>query len=42
LTANSTKALENLAQTIVFLVSDEADFLTGQIISVDGAKTAHS
>ena len=31
---------EEIAQTIVFLASDKADFLTGQIIGVNGGKTA--
>jgi NAD(P)-dependent dehydrogenase (short-subunit alcohol dehydrogenase family) len=31
---------EEIAQTIVFLGSDKAPFLTGQIISVDGGKSA--
>jgi len=31
---------EEIAQTILFLASDKADFLTGQIIRVDGGKTA--
>jgi NAD(P)-dependent dehydrogenase (short-subunit alcohol dehydrogenase family) len=31
---------EDIAQTIVFLASDKADFLTGQIIGVNGGKTA--
>jgi NAD(P)-dependent dehydrogenase (short-subunit alcohol dehydrogenase family) len=31
---------EEIAQTIVFLASDEASFLTGQIIGVDGGKSA--
>jgi NAD(P)-dependent dehydrogenase (short-subunit alcohol dehydrogenase family) len=31
---------EEIAQTIVFLGSDKARFLTGQSIAVDGAYTA--
>jgi NAD(P)-dependent dehydrogenase (short-subunit alcohol dehydrogenase family) len=31
---------EEIAQTIVFLGSDKARFLTGQIITVDGGYTA--
>jgi NAD(P)-dependent dehydrogenase (short-subunit alcohol dehydrogenase family) len=31
---------EEIAQAIVFLASDKADYLTGQIIGVDGGKTA--
>ncbi len=31
---------EELAQTIVFVASDKASFLTGQIVSVDGGKSA--
>jgi NAD(P)-dependent dehydrogenase (short-subunit alcohol dehydrogenase family) len=31
---------EEIAQTIVFLASDKVDFLTGQIIGVNGGKTA--
>jgi len=31
---------EEIAQTIVFLASGKADFLTGQIIGVNGGKTA--
>lgn len=31
---------EEIAQTIVFLASDKADFLTGQIIGVNGGRTA--
>ena len=31
---------EEIAQTIVFLASDKARFLTGQIITVDGGYTA--
>jgi NAD(P)-dependent dehydrogenase (short-subunit alcohol dehydrogenase family) len=31
---------EDIAATIVFLASDKADFLTGQIIGVNGGKTA--
>ena len=31
---------EEIAQTIVFLASNKADFLTGQIIGVNGGKTA--
>ena len=31
---------DEVAQAIVFLTSDKASFLTGQIISVDGGKSA--
>src|ERR1700723_1352802 len=31
---------DELAQTIVFLTSDKAAFITGQIVSVDGGKSA--
>jgi NAD(P)-dependent dehydrogenase (short-subunit alcohol dehydrogenase family) len=31
---------EDIAATIVFLASDRADFITGQIIGVNGGKTA--
>jgi NAD(P)-dependent dehydrogenase (short-subunit alcohol dehydrogenase family) len=31
---------EEIAQTIVFLASDKVNFLTGQIIGVNGGKTA--
>jgi NAD(P)-dependent dehydrogenase (short-subunit alcohol dehydrogenase family) len=31
---------EDIASTIVFLSSDKAAFLTGQIIGVNGGKTA--
>jgi NAD(P)-dependent dehydrogenase (short-subunit alcohol dehydrogenase family) len=31
---------EEIAQTIVFLASDKAEFLTGQVIKVNGGKTA--
>jgi NAD(P)-dependent dehydrogenase (short-subunit alcohol dehydrogenase family) len=31
---------EEIAQAIVFLASDNADFITGQIIGVNGGKTA--
>jgi 3-oxoacyl-[acyl-carrier protein] reductase len=31
---------EDIAAMIVFLASDKADFLTGQIIGVNGGKTA--
>jgi len=31
---------EEIAQTIVFLASDKAPFITGQIIGVDGGKMA--
>jgi NAD(P)-dependent dehydrogenase (short-subunit alcohol dehydrogenase family) len=31
---------DEIAQTIVFLASDKAPFLTGQVIGVDGGKTA--
>jgi NAD(P)-dependent dehydrogenase (short-subunit alcohol dehydrogenase family) len=33
-------APEEIAQTIVFLASEQASFLTGQIVSVDGGKSA--
>jgi NAD(P)-dependent dehydrogenase (short-subunit alcohol dehydrogenase family) len=31
---------EDIASTIVFLASDKAEFLTGQVIGVNGGKTA--
>jgi NAD(P)-dependent dehydrogenase (short-subunit alcohol dehydrogenase family) len=31
---------EEIAQAIVFLASDKASFITGQILSVDGGKSA--
>jgi NAD(P)-dependent dehydrogenase (short-subunit alcohol dehydrogenase family) len=31
---------EEIAQAIVFLASDKVDYLTGQIIGVNGGKTA--
>lgn len=31
---------EEIAQAIVFVASDKASFVTGQIISVDGGKSA--
>jgi 3-oxoacyl-[acyl-carrier protein] reductase len=31
---------EDIAATIVFLASDKTDFLAGQIIGVNGGKTA--
>ncbi len=33
-------SVEEIAQTIIFLSSDRASFITGQIISVDGGKSA--
>jgi NAD(P)-dependent dehydrogenase (short-subunit alcohol dehydrogenase family) len=35
-----TGTAEEIAQTIVFLASDKVDYLTGQIIGVNGGKTA--
>jgi NAD(P)-dependent dehydrogenase (short-subunit alcohol dehydrogenase family) len=31
---------DEIAQAIVFLTSDNASFVTGQIVSVDGGKSA--
>jgi NAD(P)-dependent dehydrogenase (short-subunit alcohol dehydrogenase family) len=31
---------EEIAQTIMFLASDKAPFITGQIVGVNGGKTA--
>lgn len=31
---------EEIAKAIVFLASEQASFLTGQIVSVDGGKSA--
>jgi len=31
---------EEIAQTIMFLASDQAPFITGQIVGVNGGKTA--
>jgi NAD(P)-dependent dehydrogenase (short-subunit alcohol dehydrogenase family) len=31
---------EEIAQTILFLASDKASFVTGAVIAVDGGKTA--
>jgi NAD(P)-dependent dehydrogenase (short-subunit alcohol dehydrogenase family) len=31
---------EEIARTIVFLAADKVDYLTGQIIGVNGAETA--
>jgi NAD(P)-dependent dehydrogenase (short-subunit alcohol dehydrogenase family) len=31
---------EELANAIVFIASDEASFITGHILNVDGGKTA--
>jgi NAD(P)-dependent dehydrogenase (short-subunit alcohol dehydrogenase family) len=31
---------EEIAQAIVFLASDKADFITGQVVGVNGGKTA--
>jgi len=33
-------APQEIADAIVFLASDQASFLTGQILSVDGGKSA--
>jgi NAD(P)-dependent dehydrogenase (short-subunit alcohol dehydrogenase family) len=33
-------SVEEITQTIVFLASERASFITGQIISVDGGKSA--
>jgi NAD(P)-dependent dehydrogenase (short-subunit alcohol dehydrogenase family) len=31
---------EEIAQTIMFLASDKASFITGQVVGVDGGKMA--
>jgi NAD(P)-dependent dehydrogenase (short-subunit alcohol dehydrogenase family) len=31
---------EELAKAIVFIASDEASFITGHVLNVDGGKTA--
>jgi NAD(P)-dependent dehydrogenase (short-subunit alcohol dehydrogenase family) len=33
-------APEEIARAVVFLTSDEASFVTGQILAADGGKTA--
>ena len=33
-------AVDELARAIVFIGSDDASFVTGQILTVDGGKTA--
>jgi NAD(P)-dependent dehydrogenase (short-subunit alcohol dehydrogenase family) len=33
-------APDEIARTIVFLASDKASFVTGQIVSVDGGRSA--
>jgi NAD(P)-dependent dehydrogenase (short-subunit alcohol dehydrogenase family) len=33
-------SVEEIAQTIVFVASDKAKYLTGQIVTVDGGYTA--
>jgi NAD(P)-dependent dehydrogenase (short-subunit alcohol dehydrogenase family) len=38
--ANRVGTPEEIAQTVVFLASDRVAFLTGQIIAVDGGKSA--
>jgi len=38
--AKRAAAAEEIAQTIVFVASDKAKYLTGQIIAVDGGFTA--
>jgi NAD(P)-dependent dehydrogenase (short-subunit alcohol dehydrogenase family) len=38
--AKRTGKPEEIAQAIVFLASDKVDYLTGQIIGVNGGKTA--
>jgi NAD(P)-dependent dehydrogenase (short-subunit alcohol dehydrogenase family) len=32
---------EDLAHAVLYLVSDEASFVTGQLISIDGGQMAH-
>jgi NAD(P)-dependent dehydrogenase (short-subunit alcohol dehydrogenase family) len=32
---------EEIAQAIIFVASDKASFITGQILSVDGGKSAN-
>jgi NAD(P)-dependent dehydrogenase (short-subunit alcohol dehydrogenase family) len=32
---------EDLARAVLYLVSDESSFVTGQLISIDGGQMAH-
>lgn len=38
--AKRAASVDEIAQTIVFLASDKAAYLTGQVVSVDGGYSA--